>query len=257
MKILKLSTLQKIYFFLFLHLIIVIVDMFLHRFDFVFLFYSLISSIVLGLLGREIALHRLWSHRSFKTYRFIEYILMIPSILMLVGSSIISAGVHRSHHAYSDTAKDPDFYTSWTKALLFLRSNPLYFERRFVKDLIQDPLHIYCHKYYFYIHMTISILLLYILKIHLFAWIISLSIAINFFGYLLFHKICHTKNFIGNYRNFNTNDISHNNWLLFFVHPGYGLHNNHHQDTAQYHFGKISDQVDPVGFFIKYFLLKK
>ena len=54
-----------------------------------------------------VGLHRLWSHASFKTTKFIEFILCIFSAAALQGPAIKWADDHFKHHAHTDGELDP------------------------------------------------------------------------------------------------------------------------------------------------------
>lgn len=51
--------------------------------------------------------HRLWSHGSYKTTKFVELILMIINSGTLQGPILAWAADHKKHHSYADTDKDP------------------------------------------------------------------------------------------------------------------------------------------------------
>jgi stearoyl-CoA desaturase (delta-9 desaturase) len=46
------------------------------------------------------------------------------------------------------------------------------------------------------------------------------------------NSLCH-KNILGNYKNHNTNDNSHNNLILGILTLGFAWHNNHHNDSSK------------------------
>ncbi|MFK8039999.1 MAG: acyl-CoA desaturase [Rickettsiaceae bacterium] len=54
-----------------------------------------------------IGLHRLWSHNSYKTNKFVEFILAVFSAGTLQGPALSWASNHYKHHTYTDTSKDP------------------------------------------------------------------------------------------------------------------------------------------------------
>lgn len=54
-----------------------------------------------------IGTHRLWSHGSYKTKGWIEFIIMVINSGTLQGPVLAWASDHKKHHAYSDTDKDP------------------------------------------------------------------------------------------------------------------------------------------------------
>lgn len=72
------------------------------------------AEIVLFLLGYYITnisvgvgLHRLWSHNSFKTNAFVEFILAVISAGALQGPALSWASNHYRHHTFTDTEQDP------------------------------------------------------------------------------------------------------------------------------------------------------
>ncbi len=61
-----------------------------------------ISNITVG-----VGLHRLWSHDTYKTNKFVEFILVILSAGTLQGPALSWASNHFKHHTFTDTEKDP------------------------------------------------------------------------------------------------------------------------------------------------------
>jgi stearoyl-CoA desaturase (Delta-9 desaturase) len=58
-------------------------------------------------LSVGLGLHRLWSHDSYKTNKYVEFILAIFSAGTLQGPALSWASNHFDHHTYTDTDKDP------------------------------------------------------------------------------------------------------------------------------------------------------
>jgi stearoyl-CoA desaturase (delta-9 desaturase) len=54
-----------------------------------------------------IGFHRLWSHDTYKTNKFVEFILILFSAGTLQGPALSWASNHFMHHTYTDTEKDP------------------------------------------------------------------------------------------------------------------------------------------------------
>lgn len=54
-----------------------------------------------------VGLHRLWSHNSFKTNKFVEFILIMMSAGTLQGPALSWASNHFKHHTYTDKELDP------------------------------------------------------------------------------------------------------------------------------------------------------
>ena len=69
----------------------------------VFLFY-----ILFYVFGIQIGYHRLIAHRAFvPRFEWIRYVLAILGTAGLLGGPVTWAQYHRTHHAFSDTDKDP------------------------------------------------------------------------------------------------------------------------------------------------------
>jgi stearoyl-CoA desaturase (delta-9 desaturase) len=70
-----------------------------------------IGLLVAGYYGSNISvgvgLHRLWSHQTFKTNKFVEFILVMTSSGTLQGPVLSWASDHFKHHTYTDQDKDP------------------------------------------------------------------------------------------------------------------------------------------------------
>ena len=58
-------------------------------------------------LGINFTYHRLLSHRSFKTYKIVEYAFSLLGILANTGSPLAWVMMHRQHHHYTDKEYDP------------------------------------------------------------------------------------------------------------------------------------------------------
>ena len=67
----------------------------------------LTSYVIIYIYGTNIFYHRYWSHRQFTTYPLIEKFFSVAGLMSLSGGPIGYVLMHRLHHAYSDTDKDP------------------------------------------------------------------------------------------------------------------------------------------------------
>lgn len=72
--------------------------------------FEILMSIV-GYYGSNIAVgvgfHRLWSHNSYKTNKYVEFILAMMSAGTLQGPVLAWASDHHKHHTYTDKEQDP------------------------------------------------------------------------------------------------------------------------------------------------------
>jgi stearoyl-CoA desaturase (delta-9 desaturase) len=62
---------------------------------------------VLTSLGITVGFHRLFTHRSFKTSRVVEFILAALGSMAVEGPLLKWVAIHRVHHQYSDKQDDP------------------------------------------------------------------------------------------------------------------------------------------------------
>lgn len=211
----------------------------------------------------EIGYHRFFSHRSFKTSEIKKKFLLIGGTLIGVGSCISYAGVHRAHHRYSDTDKDPHS----PKNIGIIRTWLTLWDKNWVidfpsiKDLIRDPLQMFLHRNYFKIVLS---------------WIVFLSLISYFLDSItpllmayaipnlstfiiagLTNALAHTEKF--GYVNFQTNDSSRNNQITKFLFLNVGSHNNHHAYPNAWDFNvrKKWFEFDLEGMIIKHFFIKQ
>ena len=78
--------------------------------------HAMLSFAVIGLatgLGVTVGLHRLFTHRSFTTFRFIEWTLMMLGCMAGQSSPFFWIATHRAHHQYSDRDGDPHSPYIW------------------------------------------------------------------------------------------------------------------------------------------------
>jgi stearoyl-CoA desaturase (delta-9 desaturase) len=66
-----------------------------------------VTTYYLANISVGVGLHRRWSHASYKTTKWIEFLLMLLSSGTLQGPVLAWASDHKFHHAYSDTDRDP------------------------------------------------------------------------------------------------------------------------------------------------------
>ena len=106
---------------------------------------------VLTMLGITMGYHRLWAHKSFKAHPLIQVILLLMASMGLQKSAIEWCSLHRNHHQYSDTAKDPHstYYGFWFAHFLWFKYDTgLFGVMNNVDDLKRNPLLCWQNKYY-------------------------------------------------------------------------------------------------------------
>lgn len=98
------------------------------------------------LMGVTVGMHRLFCHASFQTSPFWHGVLAYLGTLAVYGSTVQWAGMHASHHKYSDTSKDPH-YTGW-RYLFWKKNRETIFNRRVMARLYRQSMHRFFHQYY-------------------------------------------------------------------------------------------------------------
>jgi len=206
---------------------------------------------IFNAVGNEVALHRLWCHKSFKTDKWKEYLLHCFAVPLLYGTSITYTGVHRQHHAYADTDKDPHITRPWWKVVFYVRNEKYAIENKFVSDLVRQPEHKWLHKHYFQINLLILLLFILIFGIQLTGWLLSYMIIHNFIAAGLVNVLGHRPEY--GTRPFDTRDNSSNNTFLKWFTWNEGYHNNHHYNAGSYTYVVEKGQFDFPAIIIEKF----
>ena len=185
------------------------------------------SFYILNLIGNWMMLHRYYSHKSFEFKNdIIRQIFTIITILAGRGSPIGWSYIHRQHHAYSDTDKDPHSSTKLGYKLFgFGHYKAMESEKMkvfLVKDLMTKE-QLFIHKYYVLLLLAfVTVIGIISIELLYFVWILPACLVhlsqnnFNYFGHVY------------GYRNFATKDDSKNNIWLFPLIMGEAWHNNHH-----------------------------
>ena len=168
--------------------------------------------------------------------------------------------MHRMHHAYSDTEKDPHSPHNHTNAfamMLHTRSfynniddEKFHSEERFTKDLPQWK---FLDKIGGSIYSRIVWALLYTIFYIIFAdqWWMFLLLPIHFAMGAVHGAIVNWFGHKVGYANFNNNDHSKNTLIFDFLMLGELFQNNHHKNFAKPYFTSRWFEIDPVYPIIK------
>lgn len=202
-------------------------------------------------LGLVTGFHKLLSHNSFQTHRYIKYALTYLGCLGISGSPIWWAAIHRGHH-HAHTEKDRDLqsprrgflsaYIGWQFGEATSKIS-----LKYAADLARDETMVFFHKQYRSIVWGTLVV----------AFIISPSVAFSLliFPMLAAHHGENITNSLGHsrfagYRNYETGDDTINNPLLALLTWGQLLHNNHHAKPNSKSFAKKWYEFDPTDVFV-------
>lgn len=219
-----------------------------------YLLFAYIAAKMFNAIGNEVALHRLWCHKSFTTVRWKEFVLHFFATPLLYGSSVTYAGIHRQHHAYSDTPRDPHITRPWWKVFFYVRNKEYEIENRFVSDIVRDPWHRWTHRHYFKLNIALLIAVLLLVGPLYTGWSLSFVVVYNFIAAGLVNVFGHRPEY--GTRTFDTDDRSSNNFLLQLLTWNEGLHNHHHHNAGAYRYTVNKWDWDFPAYLIEKFFMK-
>jgi len=212
---------------------------------------TLVSFYVYSIFGLSMTMHRYYTHKSFEMHPILHWFFTFIAILTGRGSPLGWVYIHRLHHAFSDTDKDP--HGPKTMGFKLFGFKPIEAKTKpnlFIVKELMTPAQLFINKYYLLI-IILWLLILGTININLiyFSWILPvfcIQLSQNCFNHFA-HKF--------GYRNFDTKDDSTNNiWLWPFI-LGDAWHNNHHAN-AEKSTTKINRyEFDPIVIIIN--LIKK
>ena len=112
---------------------------------------ALLMYFILNGLGMIMTYHRLLTHRSYQCPKWFEYLMSFITTFSFTGSAITWIAIHRKHHKYADTEKDPhspDHMGFWRVQFFTAFADV---EGRYATDLMRNKFYKWQHKYYTWI----------------------------------------------------------------------------------------------------------
>lgn len=196
---------------------------------------SLCGLFILAPLGINLGYHRMLSHRGFVALPWLRNTLVTLGALAVGGPPIQWVVMHRIHHRFSDTEKDPHNSTKgfWYSHILHLfRKDELELDPNLVQtyapDLLNDNYIQWLNKYWLLIAIS-GLPLLYMWGgLPFLMWGGFVRVAMGWHVMWFVNSASH----MWGYRNFETKDNTVNCWWVGFLAAGEGWHNNHHADPA-------------------------
>jgi stearoyl-CoA desaturase (delta-9 desaturase) len=209
--------------------------------------------VITGMLGITLSFHRQLSHKSFETPKWLEYALAYCGCMAVQGDPIDWVSSHRVHHLHTDTPADPHtpyegFW--WSHCGWFLDNKPTIDrvgDRSNASDMTSQPFYRFMEKTYIW-HVVASMALTYALggwEAFVWAWAVRVCFVHHITWFV--NSACHVW---GN-QQYNTGDLSRNNWWVGILAFGEGWHNNHHAFEFSCRHGLEWYQFDPTWYTIK------
>jgi fatty-acid desaturase len=202
---------------------------------------------VAGSLGIGMGYHRLLTHRSYKTPKWVEYFLTICATLALEGGPIFWVATHRIHHQNSDSEGDPHSPRDgkwWSHMGWILMGEAMHHNTstlaRYTPDLARDKFHVWITKYHWLPLTILGIILLAVGGWPYLFWGIFWRVTMGLHITWLVNSATH----LWGSRRFKTTDDSTNNWWVALLAFGEGWHNNHHANPTSARHGLAWYEVD-------------
>ncbi|XP_038718376.1 palmitoyl-monogalactosyldiacylglycerol delta-7 desaturase, chloroplastic-like [Tripterygium wilfordii] len=186
--------------------------------------------VITGLLGITLSFHRNLTHRSFKLPKWLEYSFAYCGVQALQGPPIDWVSVHRSHHKFGDSERDPHspiegFWYSHMSWLLYRTSiSKTCREHNNVGDLKKQPFYRFMQRTHHLHPIALGVLLYALGGFPFFVWGMAVRIVWVWHITWMVNSVCH----IWGKQAWKTGDLSRNNWLVAVLSFGEGWHNNHH-----------------------------
>lgn len=190
---------------------------------------ALVLHWVTGGLGITLGWHRLVSHRSFQTPKWLEYFFVFCGALACQGGVIHWVGLHRLHHQYSDKGEmDPHDASRgfwWSHMGWMFFNSPANREiDRVTKDISGDPVYQFLQNYFLLVQVALGIILWAIGGWPFVVWAVFVRLVAVYHCTWFVNSATHKFG----YRTYETTDTSTNCWWVALVTYGEGWHNNHH-----------------------------
>ncbi len=195
--------------------------------------------------------HRYFSHRTYKTSRFFQFVIAFLAQTSAQRGAVWWAAVHRHHHLHSDTEEDvhspihDGFFMSHVGWIFHQKKSKADYST--VSDLTKYPELMFLEKYHlvppFMLAITCFLLGGWQMLVVGFFW----STVALYHGTFFINSMAHV---VGTQR-YITGDDSRNNWWLALITLGEGWHNNHHHYQSATAQGWRWYEID-----ISYYILK-
>ncbi len=219
---------------------------------------------VIRMFGITGVYHRYFSHRTYTTSRWFQFVLAFLGCTSAQKGPIWWASHHRHHHRHSDTEEDVHSpiisgiyyaHVGWVLSSAFTETR-----MDQVKDLLKFPELVLLEKYNLLPPFLLAIATFFLgmfLEAYypglgtnawqMLAWGFFISTVLLYHGTFCINSFCHI---VGKQR-FNTGEFSKNSLLMALITLGEGWHNNHHRYPGSERQGMYWWEIDISHYTIK------
>jgi len=191
----------------------------------------LVGNWIVGSLGVGLGYHRLLTHRSFKSPKWLEYTLTVFASMALQNEAYKWVATHRMHHQFTETDKDPHSTKPgfwWAHIGWIFKGTAQDHDeatlKKYVPDILKDSGQQLIARL-FYVPIILSAIILFLIG----GWGMVLwgVVVRTIFGWHTTWFVNSLSHLYGK-RRYETTDDSTNNWFVAILTFGEGWHNNHH-----------------------------
>ena len=175
-------------------------------------------------------MHRAWAHRAWTPSKWLNIYALFLLTISMTGTTPSWCAIHREHHRYADTDKDPHSpdYKPWWRLVFFQNMTP---DLAYSKDIMQDPLHRWFTMHYWKIAFSWLVLLAIVNPTYCIFWIAVIG---------LHRFLMNLLNVVGHSNFKPVNNIP----LAYFYLQGETWHANHHYSQKDWRFGHKWWEID-------------
>lgn len=208
--------------------------------------------------------HRYFSHRTFKTSRFGQFLFAVLGNTSMQRGPLWWAATHRHHHHHSDEEEDAHspsikgFAWSHIGWLTCAKNFPTCYKT--IPDLKKYPELVFLNRFDQVVPILYGLAMLGIGALlerfvpslgttmwQFFVWTFFISTVVLLHGTLFINSVAH----VWGRKPYQTGDESRNSMLLSLITLGEGWHNNHHRYPHSTKQGFVSWQIDPTYYGLK------
>ncbi len=198
--------------------------------------------------GVTVGFHRMLTHRSFRPHPVVKFVLLVLGSMSLEGPALKWAAIHIKHHAHSDREGDPHspiegfFHAHIGWIFTDDKADP----NIYCRNLVNDPMVVFVSRTF-----LLWVVLTLVIPFAIGGWSGLLwgglvRIFLTHHVTWCVNSVCH----MFGKREYETNDQSHNEWIVGLLGFGEGWHNNHHAFPRSAFHGLHWWQFDLSGYLI-------
>jgi stearoyl-CoA desaturase (Delta-9 desaturase) len=214
-------------------------------------FWWLIGGYSIRIFGITAGFHRYFSHRTFKTSRWFQFVLALMGLSSAQQGPLWWAAHHRNHHKYSDQPEDIHSPRQrgfiWSHMQWFLATRYKKTDHDKIKDFSKYPELRFFEKWDMAFAIALGHVMYFVFGTTALFWGFFVPIVLCWHVTFCINSLAHV---LGS-RRYETSDDSRNNPILAILAFGEGWHNNHHHYQRSARQGFFWWEVD-----VSYMVLK-